>query len=142
MRGIDTRAPFSVTSFLDTSHPIYHEALRASMADSPVLIMGETGAGKEVLARYIHGNSKRGKDGGFIALNCAAIPENLFESELFGHTKGSFTGADKDKAGLIEAADGGTLFLDEVEEMPASMQVKLLKQGEPLDETLPVSLRI
>lgn len=112
------------------------------MADSPVLIMGETGAGKEVLARYIHGNSKRGKDGGFIALNCAAIPENLFESELFGHTKGSFTGADKDKAGLIEAADGGTLFLDEVEEMPASMQVKLLKQGEPLDETLPVSLRI
>jgi len=97
------------------------------MADSPVLIMGETGAGKEVLARYIHGNSKRGKDGEFIALNCAAIPESLFESELFGHTKGSFTGADKDKAGLIEAADGGTLFLDEVEEMPASMQVKLLR---------------
>jgi len=127
MRGIDTRALFSVTSSLDTSHQIYREALRASMADSPVLIMGETGAGKEVLARYIHGNSKRGEDGEFIALNCAAISENLFESELFGHTKGSFTGADKDKAGLIEAADGGTLFLDEVEEMPASMQVKLLR---------------
>ena len=127
MLGGSVRTYMSNGSFLETSHRMWHEALRASRAGSPVLIIGETGAGKEVLARYIHEKSKGGRGDGFVALNCAAIPEKLFESELFGHTKGSFTGADKDKAGLIEAADGGTLFLDEVEEMPVPMQVKLLR---------------
>ncbi|MGB9774257.1 MAG: sigma-54 interaction domain-containing protein [Bacteroidota bacterium] len=127
MRGNDASTPFSIVSFARTSHRIYHEARSASKFDSPVLIIGETGVGKEILARYIHENSQRGTDGKFIAVNCATIPESLFESELFGHAKGSFTGADKDYAGLIEVADGGTLFLDEVEEMPAFMQVKLLR---------------
>lgn len=91
----------------------------------PVLIQGESGTGKELLAKAIHTSSlRRGK---FIAINCGAIPEELFESELFGHRKGSFTGADKDRAGYIEDAEGGTLFLDEIGEMPLKIQVKLLR---------------
>ncbi|MFA0525963.1 sigma 54-interacting transcriptional regulator, partial [Vibrio sp. 10N.222.52.C3] len=82
-----------------------------------VLLRGETGAGKEVIAKYIHENSNR-SDQALIVQNCAAIPEQLLESELFGHRKGSFTGADKDKVGLFEAANGGTLFLDEIGDMP------------------------
>ncbi|WP_299132447.1 sigma-54-dependent Fis family transcriptional regulator [uncultured Vibrio sp.] len=91
-----------------------------------VLLRGETGAGKEVIAKYIHENSNR-SDQALIVQNCAAIPEQLLESELFGHRKGSFTGADKNKVGLFEAANGGTLFLDEIGDMPMLLQAKLLR---------------
>ncbi|HXH71241.1 MAG TPA: sigma-54 dependent transcriptional regulator [Mariprofundaceae bacterium] len=99
---------------------------RAAEHDFTLLITGESGTGKEVAARFVHRLSRR-RDGPFVAVHCGAIPETLFESELFGYRRGSFTGADTDRAGLIEAADGGTLFLDEVGEMPASVQVKLLR---------------
>jgi len=97
-------------------------------APSPwtVLVRGETGTGKELIGRLIHGLSPR-KDGPFIELNCAAVPETLFESELFGHEKGAFTGASSQRQGMVELADKGTLFLDEIGEIPLSMQPKLLR---------------
>ncbi len=94
--------------------------------DLTTLILGETGTGKELLARAIHDNSLR-KNKAFSAINCAAIPENLLESELFGHEKGSFTGATAQKKGKIELADGGTLFLDEIGDMPLPLQAKMLR---------------
>jgi two-component system response regulator HydG len=99
---------------------------RLSKVDTPVLIRGASGTGKELVARAIHFNSGR-KDEKFVAINCSAIPENLFESELFGHEKGSFTGAHERKIGKFQYAEGGTLFLDELGEMPITMQVKLLR---------------
>jgi DNA-binding NtrC family response regulator len=91
-----------------------------------VALFGETGTGKEVAARHIHLASKRSR-GPFIALNCACVPKDLFESELFGHKKGSFTGADRDRSGLVREAEGGTLFIDEIGELPLELQAKLLR---------------
>ncbi|TET79063.1 sigma-54-dependent Fis family transcriptional regulator [candidate division TA06 bacterium] len=99
---------------------------RISANDSPIFIEGESGTGKELVARAIHFNSKRAQKA-FIPVNCGAIPHHLLESELFGHKKGSFTGAISDNVGLFRAADSGTLFLDEIGEMPGFLQVKLLR---------------
>jgi two-component system response regulator PilR (NtrC family) len=99
---------------------------RVSESNANVLVSGESGTGKELVARAVHFNSPR-KSGPFVPVNCGAIPENLLESELFGHEKGSFTGAERKKEGLFESANGGTLFLDEIGELPLSMQVKLLR---------------
>lgn len=94
-------------------------------SDASVMVQGPTGSGKEVVARALHALS--GRTGALVALNCGAIPSELLESELFGHEKGAFTGADAQRIGLIEQANGGTLFLDEIAEMPAQLQVKLLR---------------
>jgi two-component system, NtrC family, response regulator AtoC len=99
---------------------------RVAAFPSTVLITGESGTGKEAIARGVHTASPR-TDGPFVAVNCGAIPENLLESELFGHEKGAFTGADRAREGLVREADGGTLFLDEIGELPIQLQVKLLR---------------
>ncbi len=105
---------------------VVSQAAKLARTDSPILILGETGTGKELMARFVHENSSRGEKP-FKAINCGAIPENLMESELFGHEKGAFTGASQRTIGLLEAAGGGTVFLDEVGELPIQLQVKLLR---------------
>jgi two-component system, NtrC family, response regulator PilR len=99
---------------------------RVARSQAPVHISGESGTGKELVAKLIHESGPR-KDGPFIPVNCGAIPSELMESELFGHKRGSFTGAVSDKKGLIQSAEGGTLFLDEIADLPLHMQVKLLR---------------
>jgi len=101
-------------------------ARQVAASDIPVLIMGESGTGKELIARAIHNNSRRRK-GRLVALNCAGLAESILEDELFGHVRGSFTGANTDREGRFEHADGGTLFMDEIGDMPGSMQAKLLR---------------
>ena len=105
---------------------VLHLARQVAGSRATVLITGESGTGKEMFARYLHAMSKRG-DGAFVAVNCAALPEHLLESELFGHEKGAFTGAIARKPGKFELADGGTLLLDEISEMDLSLQAKLLR---------------
>lgn len=121
---------------------------RAAATELPVMIGGESGTGKELLAKVVHANSNRA-DASFISVNCGAIPDTLLESELFGHVKGSFTGAIRDRQGKFELADGGTLFLDEIGELSLENQVKLLRvlqSGEiqriGRDETIRVNTRI
>ena len=105
---------------------VFNFIRKVAPTSAPVLILGESGTGKEMVAQALHRRSPQ-KNGPFIAINCNAIPENLLESELFGHEKGSFTGAHTQRKGHIESAAGGTLFLDEIGELPASVQVKLLR---------------
>lgn len=116
----------SIIGRSDSLMNIFKMIEKISTINSSVLIQGESGTGKELIAKAIHYNSPRA-DGAFVAINCAALPENLLESELFGYAKGAFTGAHTNKIGLFKTADGGTLFLDEISEMPMSLQVKLLR---------------
>ena len=123
-------------------------AEQVAPTESTVLIQGESGTGKEVIARYLHELSAR-TEGPFLSLNCGALPESLLESELFGHVKGSFTGAVRDKQGLFAAARGGTFFLDEIGEMSPATQVKLLRvlqerEAIPVGgtEAIPVDVRV
>ncbi len=138
--GIMTRSP--------VMENLLTQARLVADSDTSVLIQGQSGTGKELFARAIHNASPRA-NGEFIALNCSAIPETLFESELFGHVKGAFTGATRDHPGLFRAAEGGTLFLDEIGDMPLSFQVKLLRTLQervirPVGstESIPVDVRI
>ncbi|MBO6763941.1 sigma-54-dependent Fis family transcriptional regulator [Maricaulis sp.] len=125
---------------------VIHLADRIAASDASVLITGESGSGKEVMARYVHSKSKRAS-APFVSVNCAAIPENLLESELFGHEKGAFTGAIARRVGKFEEADGGTLLLDEISEMDIRLQAKLLRaiQEREIDRvggTKPVKVNI
>jgi two-component system response regulator HydG len=143
-RGDSARPIGRSKRFLD----VLKTAETAAPTDSTILVTGESGAGKEVLAKYIHEISGR-SDGPFVSINCGALPESLLESELFGHTKGSFTGAHRDKQGLFVAAKGGTFFMDEVGEMSPATQVKLLRVLQEREvipvgatEAVPVDVRI
>ena len=118
--------PGSIVAAGEAMRRVLEMVGRVAPTDAAVLITGESGTGKELVARAIHQNSKR-KDEAFVPINCGALPENLLESELFGHVKGAFTGAVQNKKGLFEEADGGTLFLDEIGETTPATQVKLLR---------------
>jgi two-component system response regulator GlrR len=139
-KGIISRSP--------AMENLLTQARLVADSDTSVLIQGKSGTGKELFARAIHNASPRA-NGEFVALNCSAIPESLFESELFGHVKGAFTGATRDHPGLFRAAEGGTLLLDEIGDMPLSFQVKLLRTLQervirPVGSTefIPVDVRI
>jgi two-component system response regulator PilR (NtrC family) len=132
--ALSSQSPLTPTSELipeiigesTTTLALKEKIIKVSRSQAPVFIFGESGSGKELVARAIHTHSSR-KEQPFIAVNCGAIPKELMESEFFGHTKGSFTGATQDKQGLFKAADGGTLLLDEIADLPLDMQVKLLR---------------
>jgi len=122
---VEEGAPDALIHASEAMRGLVSIAEAAARLDSTVILTGESGTGKDVLARFIHSRSARA-DAPLITINCGALPESLFESEFFGHEKGAFTGAMAMKRGLIEAADGSTLFLDEIGDLPAPMQVKLL----------------
>ncbi|MEO6050806.1 MAG: sigma-54 dependent transcriptional regulator [Pyrinomonadaceae bacterium] len=127
----------------DSLQRVFDIVNRVADTSANVLIQGESGTGKELIARSVHSRSRRGEKP-FLAVNCGALPESLLESELFGHTKGSFTGSIADKKGLFRSAAGGTLFLDEIGDMPLSLQVKLLRalqehEVTPVGASIPVS---
>jgi transcriptional regulator with PAS, ATPase and Fis domain len=126
LEQIDPKVPANLVAASPAMLKTIDLARRVAQVDSTVLITGESGAGKERIARFIHDESAR-TAGPFLAINCAAVPETLLESELFGHARGAFTGASQDRAGLFEAANGGTLLLDEIGDVPPAMQVKLLR---------------
>lgn len=124
LRGVDGRGG-GITGDSEAARRMRELVLSFALEDDPVLILGETGVGKSRIAQLIHRFS--GRSGQFIIVDSPAVPESLFESELFGHARGAFTGADRAKTGLVEAAAGGTLFLDEIAEVPLSVQAKLLR---------------
>ncbi len=141
-RGFEGRPIGTSRGFLE----VVELAETVAPTDSTILLSGESGTGKEVIARYVHNLSARA-EGAFFSINCGALPESLLESELFGHVKGSFTGAVKDKEGLLAAAKGGTFFLDEIGEMSPATQVKLLRALQereviPVGATDPVSVDV
>ena len=121
-----TEGRFGMIGASDAMLEVYDLIERVAPSDVPVLVQGETGTGKELVARALHEHGRR-KGARLMAENCAAVPENLLESELFGHKKGAFTGATQDRDGHFVAADGGTVFLDEIGDMPLQMQAKLLR---------------
>jgi transcriptional regulator with GAF, ATPase, and Fis domain len=123
---LEAQAYGDIIGACDAMRDIFHKIDKVAGTDISVLVTGETGTGKELIAREIHRRSPR-HNGPFVAINCGAIPENLLESELFGHAKGAFTGAVAARPGRFQAANGGTLFLDEIGEMPVGLQVKLLR---------------
>ena len=147
----EVRNKYKFENIIGTSRPmqdIYGLINKVADTDSTILIQGESGTGKELVARALHFNSRRANNP-FIAVNCSALPENLLESELFGHKKGAFTGAFQDKAGLFEEAEGGTIFLDEVNSMALSLQTKLLRVLQERmirrvgdTKTVPVNVRV
>jgi len=149
LRESQTGAPFE--GFIATDEAMLKVCRmieKVAPADVSVLLLGESGTGKELLARAVHTQSER-RSGKFVAINCAAIPEQLLESELFGHEKGAFTGAVKQTLGKVELADGGTLFLDEIGDMPLALQAKLLRflQGRVIErvggrQEIPVNVRV
>ena len=144
---VNKRYSFSnIIAQSDSMDVIFETIKKVSDYKTSVLLSGESGTGKELIARAIHHNSSRRKRR-FVAINCGAIPENLLESELFGHCRGAFTDATKDKKGLFEEADGGTIFLDEIGELPPHLQVKLLRvlqenEIRPVGATHPVAIDV
>ena len=150
--AVDAPLPDLAESQIVTRSPLMQavldEARVVAATDASVLILGDTGSGKELLAQTVHDWSPR-RDAAFVAVNCGAIPEQLLESELFGHVKGSFTGATRDHRGLFQEAGGGTVFLDEIGDMPLPLQVKLLRvlqerEVRPVgaSRSIPVDVRI
>ncbi len=145
-KGVDAAGEAGIIGRSPAIRAVLEVLFLAAPTDATVLIEGETGTGKELVAKALHRLSRRAR-GPFVAVNCAALPETLVESELFGHAKGAFTGADKPRAGRFREADGGTLFLDEIGEMPLALQAKLLRviqEGEvhPLGVDKPQSIDV
>ncbi len=148
-KSLETRYPYSeIIAQSAAMEKVFHLLDRITATDLSVLIHGESGTGKELIARALHQNSPRCKKK-FIAINCGALPANLIESELFGYKAGAFTGANRDKKGLLEEADGGTIFLDEIGELDTSLQVKLLRTLQEREivrlgdtQTIPINVRV